>query len=94
MRSVIVAFNGGLLDRAVHAFRLSVGPWMFDFGEAVLDAVFRANPLEDMDEGVFVAFAVGELDSVIGQNMRKGLGNLYYRALIKTHVPISAYQWR
>ena len=46
MAVVVVALDGGLLDGAVHAFDLTVGPGMFDFGEPVLDAVLAAAHVE------------------------------------------------
>jgi len=69
MRSVMVAFDGGVLDRAVHAFHLPVRPGMFDFGEPVFDVVFRADPVKDMRKGVFIASPIGELDAVVGEDM-------------------------
>src|SRR3546814_1198209 len=35
---VVVAANGGLFDRAVHAFALAVGPGVVRLGEPVVDA--------------------------------------------------------
>jgi hypothetical protein len=46
---VMVAFDGGLLDRPVHPFDLPVGPGMLDFGEPVLDSVFVAPHVEHVD---------------------------------------------
>ena len=46
MAIVMVAFDGGLLDRSVHSLDLAVGPWMPGFGEPVLDAVFLATHIE------------------------------------------------
>ena|SRR5450631_1958190 len=43
---VMEAFYGRFLDRAVHSLDLSVGPWMFDLGQPVLDAVFSATHVE------------------------------------------------
>ena len=37
----MIAFDGRVLDGAVHPFDLPVGPGMIDLGEAMLDAVFR-----------------------------------------------------
>jgi hypothetical protein len=34
---ILVAFNGGILDLAVHPIDLSIGPWMFGLGRRLLD---------------------------------------------------------
>lgn len=39
MTVVVKAFDGGLLDRAVHPFDLSVGPGMVGLGQPVLNPV-------------------------------------------------------
>jgi hypothetical protein len=64
-------FDGCIFDRAVHAFNLSVRLGVLDFGEPVLNVVFHANTIKDVCEGIFVRFAVGELDAVIGEYMRE-----------------------
>ncbi len=43
MTVVMITFDGGFLDGAVHSLDLAVGPWMVDLGEAVLDAVFASS---------------------------------------------------
>ena len=70
---VVIAFDGRIFDRAVHALDLPVGPGMFDLGEPVLDAIFAAAHVEHVGEvgrgrAVPVAWREGELDSVVGQN--------------------------
>lgn len=40
MAPVMVAFDGGVLDAAVHPFDLTIGPRMVGLGESMLDAVF------------------------------------------------------
>ena len=66
----MIAFDGGVFNGAVHAFDLSVGPRMFDLGETVFDFVFLADAIKEVHKGLFIALPVGELDAVIGQNMR------------------------
>ncbi len=73
MAVVMIALNGGLLDRAVHALDLTVGPGMLDFGEPVFDVVLIADPVEDMVEGVLVVRHVGELDAIIGEHGVDGI---------------------
>lgn len=67
---VMVAFDGGLLDRAVHPFDLVVGPWMPDFGEPVLDAILLTVHIEHVGDvggsrSVGVARREGELALVM-----------------------------
>jgi hypothetical protein len=44
-------------------------------GQTVLDAVLRANPVEDVDEGILVARPVGKLDAVVGEHDVDAVGN-------------------
>ena len=48
MAVVMVALDGGFLDRPVHPFDLSVGPGMLDLGQAMLDPIFLASHIEHM----------------------------------------------
>ena len=65
---VIAALHGGLLNRAVHAFDLAVGPGVTGLGEAVLDAVLGADAVEDVPKGPGLVAHVAELDAVVGQH--------------------------
>lgn len=47
---VVEAFHRRLLDRAVHAFDLPVGPRMLHLGQAVLDAVLAAAHVEHLGD--------------------------------------------
>jgi hypothetical protein len=60
---VVVAFDGRLLDRPVHPLDLAVGPRVLQLGQAMLDVVLIADPVEDVVEGVFVSCLIGELDA-------------------------------
>ena len=46
---VMIALDGGFLDRAVHTFDLAIGPRMLGLGAAVLDGVLLAGIREGMD---------------------------------------------
>ena len=64
---VVEAFDGSLLDGAVHALDLSVGPRVVRFGEPVLDLVRLADHVEAhlaRSGGVAVARLLGELDAI------------------------------
>jgi hypothetical protein len=63
------AFDGRLLDRAVHPLDLTVGPGMVRLGEPVLDVVRFADHVEahlTRPGGVTVARLLGKLDAVVG----------------------------
>lgn len=47
---VMVSFDGGFLDCAVHLFDLAVGPGVPDLGEAVFDAVLAAAHVEHVGD--------------------------------------------
>ena len=43
---VVKAFHRGVLDGAVHALDLAIGPWMVRFGQPVLDPVRLTDHIE------------------------------------------------
>lgn len=68
---VVEAFDGGVFDRAVHAFDLAVGPRVIGLGQPVLNAVGLTDHVEAHWPGidcVTVPGLLGELNAVIGEN--------------------------
>src|SRR5436190_22163325 len=55
---VVIAFDGCVLDRAVHSFDLAVGPGMIDLGESVFDTVLAAMQSREASVGVQQAHCV------------------------------------
>ena len=85
---VVEALDGCILDGPVHAFDLTVGPCaapagdalhrregMVGLGEAVLDPVLVADPIEDVVGRIFVVGMFGEPDAVISEDRMDGVGN-------------------
>ena len=77
---VVVALDGGFLDRAVHAFDLAVGPGMSDLCQAVFDPILLATHVEHMGHvagrrPVGVTRRESELDAVVGQDGMDLIGN-------------------
>jgi hypothetical protein len=73
MRSVVVAFDGGLFERAVHPFDLAVGPGVIGLREPVLDVVFVANAVEHVASPQrrrphAILWQIGELDAVVREH--------------------------
>ena len=73
MAVVMIALDGGVLDRPVHAFHLAIGPGMSDLGETMLDPVFSAAHVEHMGDvrggrAVNVARRKRELDAIVRQH--------------------------
>ena len=71
MAFVVEAFDGRLLDGAIHPFDLSVGPRMVRLREAVLNVVGLADQVEAhlaRPGGVSVALLLSELDAVVSQD--------------------------
>ena len=71
MALVVEAFDGRVLDGAVHPLDLAVGPRMVRLGEPVLDVVCLADHVEahlTRPGGVAVARLLCELDAVVGQD--------------------------
>ena len=80
MAIVVVALDGGFLDRAVHALDLPVGPGMLDLGEPVLDAVLVAAHVEHVchvtcRRTVRVSRRESELDAIVGEHGVDLVGN-------------------
>ena len=68
---VVETFHGGLFDRAVHPFDLSVGPWVVGLCQAVFNTIGLADHVEAHRPGVdrvSVPRLLCELDSVVGEN--------------------------
>ena len=70
---IVVVLDRGFLDGAVHAFDLAVGPGMLHLGEAMVDAVFLATPVEHVRDvarrrSIGVARREGELNAVVRQH--------------------------
>ena len=82
MTVVIIALDGSVLDRPVHALDLAIGPRMFRHGRSMFDIVLGAGVFEGMgseylaicdcfpDERHRRATGTwrGELDAVVGQH--------------------------
>lgn len=66
--AVMVPFDRCFLDRAVHAFNLAIGPWVFDFCQSMINAVLGTDTVKDMNARAFVVGQVGELDTVVRQD--------------------------
>ena len=70
---IMITFDGGLLDGAVHPFDLSIGPWMIDLGEAVINAKFPATHIKHVYHisrcyAIGVARGIAELDTIVGED--------------------------
>lgn len=70
---VMEALDGGLFDGSVHPCDLSISPGMLHFSEPMLDAVIVADPVEDVLEGGPIRGAVGEPDTIVGQDRVNGV---------------------
>ena len=70
---VMVALDGGFLDRPIHSLDLAVRPGMLDLGEPVLDIVFATDTIEDVETGIYMPFVVRKLDAVVGEHGMDGI---------------------
>jgi len=73
VRVVEEAFDGGVLDSAVHPLDLPVGPWVVRLGESMFYSMNMAGPVEGMATEVggwslAILRKVGELDTVVGEH--------------------------
>jgi Domain of unknown function (DUF4910)/winged helix-turn-helix len=67
MGVVVVLLNGGILERAVHAFHLPVRPGMVGFGEPMVDAMLLTDAINNMLQGIDITLTIGELNAMISQ---------------------------
>ena len=70
---VVVALNGGFFDGAVHTLDLAVSPGMVRFGEPVVDAMPKTDPVKRMAAKagrwpLAILRQIGELDAVVGEH--------------------------
>ena len=77
---VVIAFDGCVLDRAVHSFDLAVGPGMIDLGESVFDTVLAATQSEHVRHisrvrRICLSRWQTELDAIIGEHRMDFVGN-------------------
>lgn len=75
---VVVPLDRGVLDRAVHAFDLAVGPRMVRLCQPVLDPVGFTDHVEPHWSGIDwvpVPGLLGELDAVIREDRVNAVGH-------------------
>src|SRR3954451_10972171 len=77
---VVIAFDGCVLDRAVHSFDLAVGPGMIDLGESVFDTGLAATQSEHVRHTsrvrrICLSRWQTELDAIIGEHRMDFVGN-------------------
>jgi len=74
MGCVVIPFHGGLFERTVHPFHLTIGPGMVGFGQPMVNPMITTDAIKDMLKGIDIALAIGELDAVIGEHRVDLLG--------------------
>ena len=74
-RPVPLPGSGLRANRERDALDLPVGPKMLYFGEPVLNAMFAAGAIKNMLKGKSVAFLIGELIAIIGEDDVDSIGN-------------------
>lgn len=98
---VVEQLDGRILDGAVHAFGLGVGPWMVRLGEPVLDAVLDTDPVENVRAkepaagAVAVLRQIGEGHSVVGRHrvnlVREGPATTFRRKAAPSILPARSW---
>ena len=82
MAIVVVAFDGGVLDGAVHPLDLAVGPRMVRLGEPVFDTVLATDLVEAVDAhacgpAIPVLRQVSKLDAIIREDGVQVVGDCF-----------------
>ena len=80
MAIVVETLDGRLLDRAIHALSLTVGPGMVRLRQTVFDAMSPTRPVKRVTPkarrgAASVPGKVGKLDTIIGQHRVDFVGN-------------------
>ena len=81
---VMEAFDGRVLDRAVHSLDLAVGPRVVGLCEAMFDPVGLTDHVETHGpriNGVAVPRLLGELNAVVGENGVDLIGHCFEHVL-------------
>ena len=68
---IVIPFNRGVLDGAVHPFDLAIGPRMVRFGQAMFDPIGLTDQIDTQlaeSKAVSVPRLLGELDAVVCQD--------------------------
>ena len=77
---IVERLDGGVLDGAVHAFGLAVGPGVVWLGELMFDAVLMADAVEGVVANLppgwpaAVLWQIGESRAVVGKHGVNGIG--------------------
>ena len=75
MRLIVIFFDRGFFEGAVHALDLAISPGMIGFGEAVLDPVLLTHARKDMLEGILIPLAIGALHAIVRQDRVNFIGH-------------------
>jgi hypothetical protein len=81
---IVVAFYGGILDRAVHSLDLAICPWMIGFGQSMFYPVRLADHVEahlSGIDGIAVSALLCELDAIIRQDGVDFVGHSFQHEL-------------
>ena len=81
---VMIPFDRRGLDCAVHPSDLAIGPWMIGFGQSVFNLICFADHVEAHRPGICVVSVSGQvcnLDTVVGNNVVKFVGNGFQKVL-------------
>lgn len=82
MAFVVAAFDGRLLDGAIHPLDVAVGLWMVWLGEPMLNVVGLANHVEAhlaRERCVAATRLISKLDAIIRQDRVDAIGNRFSR---------------
>ena len=64
----MIAFDCRFFDGAVHAFNLTVGPVVIDFGESVFNTQCLTDAIKGDEPITLSSSPCGKLNAIIGQN--------------------------
>jgi hypothetical protein len=68
MGLIVICLHRRFLERPVHAFYLTIRPWMVGFDQPRINPILLADAIKDMVKGVDIALAISELDAIISEH--------------------------
>ena len=85
---IVIPFDGCLFDGSIHAFYLSIGPWVLWFGQTVFDFMSPTGAVEWMAAiagcgSIPVLWQISELNTVISQDCVDVVGDSFGQGVLE-----------
>jgi hypothetical protein len=75
MGRLVIRVDGGLVEGTVPPFPWAIGPRMGGVGQPMVQAICLTNAVNEGGQGVEIAWAMRDLEAVIGAHRRARVGH-------------------